>query len=46
MGKKMGFSPLDFQHTKKSFQYSPVQKNGNEILEDNPDTAKTLWLES
>lgn len=26
MGKKMGFRPLDFQHIKKSFQYSPVKE--------------------
>lgn len=34
----MGFSPLDFQHIKKSFQYSPVQ-SGNENLEDVSDTV-------
>lgn len=38
MGKTMGFSPLDFQHIKKSFQYSPVQ-SGNENLEDISDTV-------
>lgn len=38
MGKAMGFSPLDFQPIKKSFQYSPAQ-SGNENLGDISDTV-------